>query len=129
MATSIASPSIFVGKAEIFSPASSLIAEPAAQSVAVAQLSIAVNPASSNDYLRTWFWWFLAVVAASQLYFFRELFAAFAIFAVIFAALAFLMVALYMLVKCGEQAMACLARLRQPAVQLHRLAGDSHKPA
>ena len=47
-------------------------------------------------------WWFLGVVLALQLYFVRELLAAFALFALGFAAIAFVVVSLYMLQKVWE---------------------------
>lgn len=37
------------------------------------------NIGQTNDTRRTWLWWILALVAVSQLYFVRELVAAFAL--------------------------------------------------
>src|SRR6266850_3550805 len=51
----------------------------------------------NKDKGRKWMWWFLGVVLAMQLYFVRELFAAFALFALGFGAIAFVVAALYML--------------------------------
>src|SRR6476661_3774161 len=45
-----------------------------------------------KDSNRKWMWWFLGVVLALQLYFVRELLAAFALFALGFAAIAFVVV-------------------------------------
>ena len=42
----------------------------------------------NKDKSRKWMWWFLGIVVAFQLYFVRELLAAFALFAVVFAAIA-----------------------------------------
>jgi uncharacterized membrane protein YhaH (DUF805 family) len=62
-----------------------------------------------KDNSRRWLWWLLAVVVAPQLYFVRELLAAFAMFAVGFAAIAFVIVGLCMLQKGLEVAVARLA--------------------
>src|SRR5437899_10579162 len=51
----------------------------------------------NKDKSRKWMWWFLGVVAALQVYFVRELLAAFALFAMGFAAVALAMGSLYML--------------------------------
>jgi hypothetical protein len=56
----------------------------------------------SKDSGRKWMWWFLAVVAALQLYFVRELLAAFALFAIGFAALAVVVSSVYLLQKSWE---------------------------
>jgi hypothetical protein len=62
-----------------------------------------------KDNSRGWLWWLLAVVVAPQLYFVRELLAAFALFAVGFAAIVFVIAGLYMLQKGLEVAVARLA--------------------
>jgi hypothetical protein len=62
-----------------------------------------------KDNSRRWLWWLLAVVVAPQLYFVRELLAAFAMFALGFAAIAFVIAGLYMLLKGFEVAVARLA--------------------
>ena len=69
----------------------------------------------TNDAYRAWLWWLLALVAVSQLYFVRELVAAFALFAVVFAAIAFV-VSLYMLMRVSGLSLSRLAALRRPAV-------------
>lgn len=71
---------------------------------------------SSNDKRRVWLWTFLLVLVLSQLYFVRELVAAFALFAIGFAAIASIVVTTYMLQKACELALARLAALRQPIV-------------
>ncbi|MGB8456770.1 MAG: hypothetical protein WCE50_03570 [Candidatus Acidiferrum sp.] len=124
MATSIASPAIFVATpTETTAPVSAtILASPARIALASAQ-------ASSIDSRRAWLWSFLAILAVSQLYFFRELLAAFAIFTIAFAAVAFVVVSFYMLVKCSERAFARLSPVRQPVLQITRIPGDSHKLA
>jgi predicted membrane protein len=62
-----------------------------------------------KDNSRRWLWWLLAVVVAPQLYFVRELLAAFALFALGFAVIACLIGGLYMLQKSLEVAVARLA--------------------
>lgn len=71
-----------------------------------------------KDNGRKWLWGFLAVIALAQLYVVRELLAAFAIFALGFAALAFVVVSLYMLQKSWELAVARLAALRHPVMNM-----------
>src|SRR5713101_8422434 len=51
----------------------------------------------TKDSSRKWMWWFLGVVLAMQLYFVRELLAAFALFVLGFGAIAFVLGAVYML--------------------------------
>jgi len=75
-----------------------------------------VMPANSNDNRRVWLWGFLAALALSQLYFVRELLAAFAIFAIGFVLIASMVVMLYMLQKSFEVAVARLAAVRRPVV-------------
>ena len=81
------------------------------------QTNIAMQ-ASPNDNRRVWLWTFLVVLVLSQLYFVRELLAAFAIFAIGFAVIAFLVVTLYMLQKSCELAFARLAALRNPVMTI-----------
>jgi hypothetical protein len=76
------------------------------------------TPVPASDRRRNWLWWFLAAVAASQLYFFRELLAAFAIFTIAFAAVTCVVVSLYMLINCGELALARFSAFRHPAGNL-----------
>src|ERR1700756_2459093 len=73
-----------------------------------------------KDSGRKWMWWFLAVVVALQLYFVQELIAAFALFAVGFAAIAFVIVSLYMLQKGWEVAVGRVADSEHALVNLAR---------
>jgi hypothetical protein len=75
-----------------------------------------------KDNGRVWLWGFLAVIALAQLYVVRELLAAFALFALGFAALAFVVASLYMLQKSWELAVARLAALRQPVINMATVA-------
>ncbi len=74
----------------------------------------------NKDNSRKWMWWFLAVVVALQLYFVRELLAAFALFAVGFAAIAFVIASLYMLVKSWAAAVERLADSQHPVMVMTR---------
>ncbi len=57
-----------------------------------------------KDNGRMGLWGFLAVIVISQLYVVRELLAAFALFALAFATIAFVLASLYMLPHCWELA-------------------------
>ena len=61
-------------------------------------------------------WWFLGLVVAYQLYFVRELVAAFALFALAFAAIAAVIGGVYMLHKTWEAGVLRLVRSSNPAV-------------
>jgi hypothetical protein len=74
----------------------------------------------TKDSKRKWMWLFLGVVLALQLYFVRELLAAFALFALGFAAIAFVVVSLYMLQKVWEAGVQRVADSRHPVVDLAR---------
>jgi predicted membrane protein len=74
----------------------------------------------TKDNSRKWMWWFLAVIAALQLYFVRELLAAFALFAMGFAAIAFVIASVYMLQKGWEFAAARVAASGSPVVSMAR---------
>src|SRR5258705_11162592 len=74
----------------------------------------------TKDNGRKWMWRFLAVLVALQLYFVRELLAAFALFALAFAAIAFVIVSLYMLQKGWEVAVARVADSSHPVVNFAR---------
>ena len=65
-------------------------------------------------------WWFLGVVLALQVYFVRELLAAFALFALGFMALALVVMSVYMLQKVWEAGVQRLADSRHPVVDLAR---------
>ncbi len=75
---------------------------------------------TNKDNGRKWMWWFLGVLAALQLYFVRELLAAFALFALAFAAIACTVISLYMLQKGWEVAVARVAESNHPVVNLAR---------
>ncbi len=74
----------------------------------------------TKDNGRKWMWRFLGVLVALQLYFVRELLAAFALFALAFAAIAFVIVSLYMLQKSWELAVARVADSNHPVVNFAR---------
>ena len=69
---------------------------------------------NTKDTLRKWMWLFLGVGAALQLYFVRELLAAFAIFMLGFAAIAAVIGCLYMLQKSWEMGLGWLLASRNP---------------
>jgi hypothetical protein len=71
-----------------------------------------------KDSGRRWLWAFLAVIVLAQFYVVRELLAAFAIFALGFAVLAAVLASIYMLQKAGELAVARLAALRHPVINM-----------
>jgi hypothetical protein len=63
----------------------------------------------TKDSSRKWMWWFLGAAAAFQLYFVRELLAAFALFAFAFAAIAAVIASVYMMQKAWEAGVARVA--------------------
>ena len=73
-----------------------------------------------KDKSRKWMWWFLGIVLALQLYFVRELLAAFALFALGFAAIALAVVSVYMLQKVWEAGVQRVADSQHPMVNLAR---------
>jgi hypothetical protein len=81
----------------------------------------AVQSKLFKDAGRIWLWAFLAVIALAQFYVVRELLAAFAIFALGFAALAAVVGTLYLLQKTGELAVARLAALRHPVISMAKV--------
>ena len=70
----------------------------------------------TKDKSRKWMWWFLAVMGATQLYFVRELLAAFALFALGFGAIAVVLGALYMMHSGWAIAVEHLAASQHPVV-------------
>ena len=60
----------------------------------------------ADGKIRKWMFWLLAIAIASQFYVVQELIAAFAFFAIGFAALALVVVSLYMLQKAWELTIA-----------------------
>jgi hypothetical protein len=75
-----------------------------------------------KDKSRKWMWWFLGLVVAFQLYFVKELLAAFALFAVGFAAIAAVIMGLYTLQKTWEVGVAKLAESANPVMLFARRA-------
>ncbi len=75
-----------------------------------------------KDTGRIWLWGFLAVIALAQFYVVRELLAAVALFAIGFAALAFVVASLYMLQKSWELAVARISAFRRPVISMARVA-------
>lgn len=73
-----------------------------------------------KDRNRKWMWWFLGVLVALQLYFVRELLAAFALFALGFAGIALVVMGLYMAQKVWEVGVQRVADSRHPAVEVAR---------
>jgi len=71
---------------------------------------------SKQDKSRKWLWGFLGTIAAMQLYFVRELLAAFAIFFLGFAAIGMCIATLYMAQKVWEAGVAQLAASRNPVI-------------
>jgi len=69
-----------------------------------------------KDKSRKWMWWFLAVVVALQLYFVRELLAAFALFAIGFAAIALALGSVYMVVRTWASLVERLANSQHPVM-------------
>jgi hypothetical protein len=76
----------------------------------------------TDDKSRKWMWWFLVSVVAAQLYFVRELLAAFALFAAGFAVVAVLVSGIYMMQKVWEVGVARMAERRSPAASMARRA-------
>ena len=82
-----------------------------------------------KDYGRIWLWGFLAVIVISQLYVAQELLAAFALFALGFAAIAFVVANLYMLQYCRDLAVVRLADIRQPVMNVASVSRGNQKAA
>jgi len=82
-----------------------------------------------KDNGRMWLWGFLAVIVMWQLYVVRELLAAFALFALGFAMIAFVVASLYMLQNCWELAVACLADIRRPIMNMASVSRENQKAA
>jgi len=82
-----------------------------------------------KDNARKWLWSFLAVLVMSQIYFVRELFAALALFTVVFAMIALMVAALYTLQNCWKLAAARFADFRQPVLDIASVGRENHKAA
>jgi uncharacterized membrane protein YhaH (DUF805 family) len=76
-----------------------------------------------------WLWGFLAVIVMSQLYVVQELLAALALFALGFATIAFVVAGLYMLQHSWELAVARLADIRQPVMNVASVNRENQKAA
>lgn len=74
----------------------------------------------TKDQGRKWMWGFLGMLAMTQMYFVRELLAAFALFAVLFAVIATVTVGIYVAQKGWEFAIARAAESKHPALNLAR---------
>lgn len=74
----------------------------------------------TKDKSRKWMWGFLAAVVAMQAYFVWEILAAFALFAVGFAAIAAVVGTLYMMHKIWVLAVERLAESQHPAMAATR---------
>ena len=59
-----------------------------------------------NDHARRWMWWFLAALVALQLYFVRELIAAFLLFTLGFALIGGILLAIVFVKQAGEASLA-----------------------
>jgi predicted membrane protein len=79
----------------------------------------------TNDKSRKWMWWFLAAGVAVQLYFVRELLAAFALFTAGFAVIALFIACAYMMQKVWEVGVARLVESRSPAASMARRAASA----
>jgi hypothetical protein len=77
--------------------------------------------AISKDSGRMWLLAFLAVIVLTEFFVFRELLAAFAIFALGFAVLLAVVAGLYMLQKTWELAIMRLAALRHPVINMAKV--------
>lgn len=75
---------------------------------------------TKKDTGRKWMWSFLGAVAALQLYFVRELLAAFALFALGFAVLAVVVSGLYLMQKAWETGLSRVADSSHPVVNVAR---------
>ena len=78
----------------------------------------------TSDKSRKWMWWLLVVGVALQLYFVRELLAAFALFAAGFAVIGLGIAALYVMQKGWEVGVARFAG-RSPAASMARRAASA----
>jgi hypothetical protein len=79
----------------------------------------------SKDKSRKWMWWFLGLVIALQLYFVRELVAAFALFALVFVAIGGLIAGLYAMQKVWQAGVVRLADSSHPAVNALRRGAEA----
>jgi hypothetical protein len=73
-----------------------------------------------RDVGRKWMWGFLGVLAAMQMYFVRELLAAYLLFSVGFVAITMLVSSVYMLQKVWQAGLARAPRYSASALSLAR---------
>lgn len=74
----------------------------------------------TTDQGRKWMWGLLGAIALFNMYFVRELLAAFALFAILFAVIATVVVGIYVAQKSWELAVARVAESNHPAVHIAR---------
>jgi hypothetical protein len=79
----------------------------------------------TEDKSRKWMWIFLAAVVSLQVYFVWELLAVFALFAIGFAAIAFVLGSLYMLHQGGALVAERIAGSRHPVITATRQGIDT----
>ena len=85
--------------------------------------------AKGKDNGRKWLWSFLAVLVMSQFYIAWELLAAFTLFALVFATIAFVIVGLFMLQYCWKLAVARFADVRQPVIAMPSVRPENREAA
>ena len=83
----------------------------------------------SKDSGRKWLWGFLAAVLVSQVYVVQELLAVFALFALGFAAIALVVASLYVFQNCWKLALARLADMRQPVMNMASVNRENREAA
>jgi hypothetical protein len=74
----------------------------------------------NKDVGRKWMWWFLLALVLLQIYFVRELLAAFALFAFGFAVLAVAVTGLYLVQRVWEAGLAQAEQHSGPVLSLAR---------
>jgi hypothetical protein len=74
----------------------------------------------NTDQGRKWMWGLLGAIALLNMYFVRELLAAFALFAILFTVIATVVVGIYVAQKGWELAVARVAESNHPAVHMAR---------
>jgi uncharacterized membrane protein YhaH (DUF805 family) len=83
------------------------------------------NGAKYRDNSRKWMWWLLGSIAALQLYFVRELLAAFALFVMGFLAVSAGVISLYMLHRVWAVTVDRVADSQHPVIVAVRHGMDS----
>lgn len=122
MATSIATHTILGERAAIFAPRDSSSAATTGQraNVAAGSESASAGWLARIEVRRVWMWRFLAVLAASQMYFLREVLGAYLLFAAVFAAVSAVVVSLYMMLQIAQAGLARLSHLGKRATEVRR---------